>query len=80
MEVGSNALKCATDDASSFLVNRLGPKPSEYEKNVIAMSTVTGSECHHDKWNFVWSHDLNQRECVGATVASACWQVCTVRE
>ena len=32
------------DDSSYFLVIRLGPKTSEYEKNVTAMSTVTGCD------------------------------------
>ena len=35
-----NAL-CTMDDASYFLVVRLGPKTSQCEKNVIVMSTVT---------------------------------------
>ena len=32
------------DDASYFLVIRLGPKTSECEKNVTVMSTVTGCD------------------------------------
>ena len=39
----SSAL-CTMDDASYFLVIRLGPKTSECEKNVIVMSTVTSCE------------------------------------
>ena len=39
----SSAL-CTMDDASSFLVIRLGPKTSECEKNVIVISTVTSCE------------------------------------
>ena len=39
----SNAL-CTTDDASYFLVIRLGPKTSECEMNVIVKYTVTGCE------------------------------------
>ena len=39
----SSAL-CTMDDESFFLVIRLGPKTSECEKNVTAVSTVTGCE------------------------------------
>ena len=39
----SSAL-CTMDDSSYFLVIRLGPKTSEYEKNVTVMSTVTGCD------------------------------------
>ena len=39
----SNAL-CTMDDASYFLVIRLGPKTSECEKNVTVVSTVTGCD------------------------------------
>ena len=39
----SSAL-CTTDDASYFLVIRLGPNMSECEMNVIVKSTVTGCE------------------------------------
>ena len=39
----SSAL-CTTDDASYFLVIRLGPKTSECEMNVIVKSTVTGCQ------------------------------------
>ena len=39
----SSAL-CTMDDASSFLVIRLGPKTSECEKNVTVVSTVTGCD------------------------------------
>ena len=34
---------CTMDDASYFLVIRLGPKTSQCEKNVIVLSTVTGN-------------------------------------
>ena len=40
---GSSAL-CTMDDASSFLVIRLGPKTSECEKNVTVVSTATGRD------------------------------------
>ena len=39
----SSAL-CTMDDASYFLVIRLGPKTSECEKNVTVVSTVTGCD------------------------------------
>ena len=39
----SNAL-CTMDDASYFLVIRLGPKTSECEKNVTVVSTITGGD------------------------------------
>ena len=39
----SSAL-CTKDDASYFLVIRLGPKTSECEKNVTVVSTVTGCD------------------------------------
>ena len=39
----SSAL-CTMDDASCFLVIRLGPKTSECEKNVTDVSTVTGCD------------------------------------
>ena len=39
----SSAL-CTMDDASYFLMIRLGPKTSECEKNVTVVSTVTGCD------------------------------------
>ena len=39
----SSAL-CTMDDASYFLVIRLGPKTSQCEKNVTVVSTVTGCD------------------------------------
>ena len=35
---------------------------------------------YHVKWNSVLWHDLSQRECVGASVPSACRMVCTLQE
>ena len=35
---------CTMDDASYFLVIRLGPKTSECKKNVTVVSTVTGCD------------------------------------
>ena len=46
-ETTQNGCKCAlrtTDDASYFLVIRLGPKRSEFEKNVTVVSAVTGCD------------------------------------
>ena len=52
---------CTVDDASYFLVIRLGPKTSECEKNVIVMSTVTSCEVSNCAATF---HRFNKQLCI----------------
>ena len=55
----SSAL-CTLDDASYFLVIRLGPMTSECEKNVIVMSTVTSCEVSNCATTL---HGFNKQVC-----------------
>ena len=65
------------DDASYFLVIRLGPKTSECEKNVIVMSTVTGCEvsnCATTLHGFN-KHVRNLTEMRRHSLELPCWEV-----
>ena len=50
------------DDASHFLVIRLGPKTSECEKNVTVVSTVTGCDVTNCATTF---HGFNKQRSSG---------------
>ena len=57
---------CKMDDASCFLVIRLGPKTSECEKNVIVVSTATSCDvtiCATTSQGFI-KHASSRREAV----------------
>ena len=66
--MGASAL-CTIDDASYFLVIRLGPKTSVCEKNVTVMSTVSGCDVTTVQQHYTGSTSTSPR------VARLC-QIC----
>ena len=69
----SSAL-CTMDDASNFLVIRLGPKTSECEKHVIVMCTVTGCEVSNCATTL---HGFNKQHCMHTSLLARCTRVNT---